>query len=77
MKKANTLPEITGSPILAPVTYMADYARFIPALDNATALRNLMFDQISSLELGQTTPDKAIADLKTQAKLNIDGLIMK
>lgn len=77
VKKANTLPEITGSPILAPVTYMADYARFIPALDNATALRNLMFDQISSLELGQTTPDKAIADLKTQAKLNIDGLIMK
>lgn len=77
VKKANTLPQITQSPILAPVTYMADHARFIPALDNANTLRGLMFDQISALELGQTTPDKAISDLKTQAKLNIDGLIMK
>lgn len=77
VKKANTLPEITESPILAPVAYMADYARFIPALDNSNALRGLIFDQIASLELGQTTPEKAIADLKTQAKLNIDGLIMK
>lgn len=77
VKEANTLPEITKSPILAPVTYMADYARFIPALANADSLRGLIFDQIASLELGQTTPDKAIADLKTQAQLNIDGLIMK
>lgn len=77
VKEANTLPEITESPILSPVTYMADYAQFIPAIDNSNALRSLIFDQIASLELGQTTPEKAIADLKTQAELNIDGLIMK
>ena len=77
VKAANSMPEITESAILAPVTYMADYAQSVPAVANATALRSLIFDQIVSLELGQTTPEKAIADLKTQAQLNIDDLIIK
>lgn len=74
---ANGMSEITESPILAPVTYMQDYTKTLPSIKNSTALRALIFDQIVSLELGQTTPDKAIADVKAQAELNIDGLIMK
>lgn len=71
------MKEITDSPILSPVTYMVDYAKSVPAVENASTLRGLIFDQIVSLELGQTTPEKAVAEVKTQAELNIDGLIMK
>lgn len=71
------MDEITSSPILAPVTYMADYAKNIPAIDDATTLRGLIFDQIVSLELGQTTVEQAVQDVKTQAQLNIDDLIME
>ena len=74
---ANSMDEITSSPILAPVTYMADYAKNIPAIDDATTLRGLIFDQIVSLELGQTTVEQAVQDVKTQAQLNIDDLIME
>lgn len=74
---ANSMEEITSSPILAPVTYMADYVRNIPSIDNATTLRGLIFDQIVSLELGQTTVEQAVKDVKTQAQLNIDDLILK
>lgn len=74
---ANQMGEITTSPILAPVTYMEKYTKTIPSIKNSTTLRGFIFDQIVSLELGQTTPEKAIADVKAQATLNIDGLIMK
>lgn len=77
VKAANDMKEITDSPILSPVTYMVDYAKSVPAVENASTLRGLIFDQIVSLELGQTTPEKAVAEVKTQAELNIDGLIMK
>ncbi len=56
---------------------MQDYAKTIPAIANSTTLRGFIFEQIVSLELGQTTPEKAIADTKAQAELNIDGLIIK
>ena len=62
---ANSMEEITSSPILAPVTYMADYAKNIPAIEDATTLRGLIFDQIVSLELGQTTAEQAVQDVKT------------
>lgn len=74
---ANSMAEISESPILAPVTYMEQYTKTIPSIKNATTLRGFIFEQIVSLELGQTTPEKAIADVKAQAELNIDGLIMK
>ena len=71
------MEEITSNPILAPVTYMADYAQSIPSVENATSLRGVIFDQIASLELGQTTVEKAVEDCKTQAQLNIDDIIVK
>jgi inositol-phosphate transport system substrate-binding protein len=77
VKAANDLPEIKNSPILKPVTYMVDYAQSVPAVQNSSALRGLIFTEISSLELGQKTPDQAIGDLKKQAELNINGIIMK
>ena len=77
VKAANEMKEITDSPILSPVTYMVDYAKSVPAVENASTLRGLIFEQIVSLELGQTTPEKAVAEVKTQAELNIDGLIVK
>ena len=39
--------------------------------------RGLIFDQITSLELGQTTVEQAVEDVKTQAQLNIDDIIME
>ncbi len=77
VKAANEMEEITSNPILAPVTYMADYAQSIPSIENATSLRGVIFDQIASLELGQTTVEKAVEDCKTQAQLNIDDIIVK
>lgn len=77
VKAANELEEITSNPILAPVTYMVDYAQSVPSVDNATSLRGAIFDQIVSLELGQTTVEKAVEDCKTQAQLNIDDIIME
>lgn len=77
VKAANEMEEITSNPILAPVTYMADYAQSIPSVENATSLRGVIFDQIASLELGQTTVEKAVEDCKTQAQLNIDDIIIK
>mgnify|MGYP001262131903 FL=1 len=71
------MEEITSSPILAPVTYMVDYANTTPSVDDAATYRGLLFDQIVSLELGQTTPEKAVADSKTQAQLNIDNIIVQ
>lgn len=77
VKAANEMEEIISSPILAPVTYMVDYANTTPSVDDAATYRGLLFDQIVSLELGQTTPEKAVADLKTQAQLNIDNIIVQ
>ena len=77
VKAANEMEEITSSAILSPVTYMVDYAQHIPAVDDATTLRGLIFDQITSLELGQTTVEQAVQDVKTQAQLNIDNIIME
>lgn len=77
VKQANEMEAITGSSILAPVTYMADYAQNIPAVDDAFTLVSLLFEQITSLELGQTTVDQAVQNAKTQAELNIDDIIVE
>ena len=38
VKAANDMKEITDSPILSPVTYMVDYAKSVPAVENASTL---------------------------------------
>lgn len=77
IKAANENTNITENPILKNVTYMADYAKSVPAINNLSSLKSEMFTQIVSLELGQTTPEKAVKDLKTQIELNIDDVIFK
>lgn len=77
VKKANEDPQITEHPLLAGVTYMTDYAITPPSVEGLTALRGYLFTEIVTLELGQTTPEESIDNLKTQAELNIDGIIIK
>ncbi len=77
VKKANEDPQITEHPLLADVTYMTDYAVTPPSVEGLTALRGYLFTEIVTLELGQTTPEESLNNLKTQAELNIDDIIIK
>lgn len=77
IKKANEDPQITGHPLLSGVTYMTDYAVTPPSIEGLTALRGYLFTEIVTLELGQTTPEESLNNLKTQAELNIDDIIIK
>lgn len=77
VKKANEDPQITEHPLLSGVTYMTDYAVTPPAVDGQTTLRGYLFTEIVTLELGQTTPEESLENVKAQAELNIDGMIQK
>lgn len=77
IKKANEDPQITEHPLLSGVTYMTDYAITPPSIEGLTALRGYLFTEIVTLELGQTTPEESVNNLKTQAELNIDDIIIK
>lgn len=77
IKKANEDPQITEHPLLAGVTYMTDHAITPPSIEGLTALRGYLFTEIVTLELGQTTPEESLENLKTQAELNIDDIIIK
>ncbi len=66
-----------NNPILKNVTYMADYAKSIPAVDGVATLKSELFTQIVSLELGQITPEDALKALKTQMELNVDDIVFK
>lgn len=77
IKSENESEVITSNPILKNVTYMADYAKSIPAVDGVATLKSELFTQIVSLELGQVTPEEALKALKTQMELNVDDIIFK
>lgn len=77
VKKANEDPQITEHPLLSGVTYMTDYAVTPPAVEGQTTLRGYLFTEIVTLELGQTTPEESFENVKAQAELNIDGLVLK
>lgn len=77
IKTENESEVILNNPILKNVTYMADYAKSIPAVDGLATLKSELFTQIVSLELGQTTPEEALKALKTQMELNVDDIIFK
>jgi len=63
---------ITTNPVLKAVTYMADYAVTPPTIRGIATYRSEMHKQIVVLELGQTTPEQAVKDFKTQIELNLD-----
>jgi inositol-phosphate transport system substrate-binding protein len=77
VKAGNEMEEITTSNVLSRYTEFVDYAVTPPSINNYDTYLGLLHDQIVSLELGQTTPDEAIENLKTQVQLNIDDITMK
>ncbi|MDL2301946.1 extracellular solute-binding protein [Lachnospiraceae bacterium OttesenSCG-928-D06] len=77
VKQANEDPQITEHPLLADVTYMTDYVVTPPSVDGLTAFRGYLFTEIVTLELGQTTPEESLNNLKTQAELNIEGIVIQ
>lgn len=70
VKEANDMKDITENPILKDLGYMADHVITIPPLADEGVYRNELFKQITLLELGQITPEKAYEDFKTQIELN-------
>lgn len=79
VKEANTMEAITSNPVLKEVTYMADYGVTPPTIEGIATFNSELHKQIVSLELGQTTPDQAINEFKTQMELNIpsENIIFK
>lgn len=77
IKSENQSDVITNNPILKDVTYMADYAKAIPAVDGLATLKSELFSQIVTLELGQITPQEALKAMKAQIELNVDNVIFQ
>ncbi|MFA6844363.1 MAG: extracellular solute-binding protein [Sphaerochaetaceae bacterium] len=69
--------QIDANPIIRNIAYMADYAITTPCIDGIANYRSELFKQIVALELGQTTPEKAVADMKAQIQLNVKNVIYK
>jgi len=74
---ANSDPQIKANPIIKDVAYMAQYAITEPSIDGIATYRSELFKQIVALELGQTSPEQALADMKAQIKLNVKNVIYK
>ncbi len=76
VKAANEMEDIKTNPILKEVGYMADLSISEPNVEGFTTFGTEMHKQIVLLELGQTTPEQAVADLKTQVEINLDADIV-
>ena len=76
VKAANEMEDIKTNPILKEVGYMADLSISEPNVEGFTTFVTEMHKQIVLLELGQTTPEQAVADLKTQVEINLDADIV-
>nr|WP_321305780.1 extracellular solute-binding protein [uncultured Sphaerochaeta sp.] len=74
---ANNDPQMAANPIIRDVAYLADYAVTVPSIYGIATYRSELFKQIVALELGQTTPEKAVADMKVQIELNVKDVIFK
>lgn len=73
VKAANEMEDIKTNPILEKVGYMADLSVTPPNVDGLNTYTNELYKQIQLLELGQTTPEQAVADMKTQIEINLDA----
>ena len=72
VKAANEMEAITTNPIVADVGYMADYSISVPGINGINTMTSEMHNAIVQLELGQITPEEAVANVKIQLELNID-----
>lgn len=78
VKEANTNALITENPVLKEVTYMADYGVTTPTIDGISTFQSELHKQIVQLELGQITPEQAVADMKIQIELSLgDAVVYK
>ena len=77
VKAANEDSQMAKNPIVAATGYMAQYAVVAPSIDGLSTYRSELFKQIVALELGQTTPEKAVNDMETQITLNVKNVIVK
>lgn len=66
-----------ANPVIKNITYMEDYAIVAPSINGITTYMSELFKQIVALELGQTTPEKAVADMKAQILLNVKDVIFE
>ena len=73
VKAANEMEDIKTNPILEKVGYMADLSITPPTIEGLNTYTSELFKQIQLLELGQTTPEKAVSDMKTQIEINLDA----
>ncbi|MBS4784936.1 MAG: extracellular solute-binding protein [Clostridiales bacterium] len=73
VKAANEMEDIKTNPILKEVGYMADLSISEPNVEGITTYTSEMHKQIQLLELGQTTPEKALEDFRTQIEINLDA----
>ena len=71
------MEEITTNPILEKVGYMADLSITPPELEGGSLFNNEIYKQIQLLELGQTTPEQAVSDLRTQLEINLDPEVVE
>jgi inositol-phosphate transport system substrate-binding protein len=73
VRAANEAEVIKANPVLKEVTYMADYAIPLPTIRGIDTYASELHKQVVVLELGQTTPQRAVADFKTQIQLNLES----
>ncbi len=74
---ANSEPELLANPLVGDITYMADYAITTPAISGLDTYKSELFRQIVALELGQTTPEQALNDMKAQVKLSVPSVVIE
>jgi Maltose-binding periplasmic proteins/domains len=74
---ANDDAQVKANPIIANITYMPAFARTVPSIEGLNTYTSELFKQIVALELGQTTPEAALADMKAQIELNLKDVIYK
>lgn len=77
IKTANADEQVLTNPVIANATYMADYAITLPSIVGLNTFSSELFKQIVGLELGKTTPEKAVQEMKAQIKLNIKEVVYK
>lgn len=77
VKSANEDPLVTEHPVLKDVSYMTEYSRIVPTVSGLSFYLSEFFKQLQLIELGSTTPEKAVQDFKVQVELNVDDVIFK
>ena len=74
---SNSEEELLANPLVGDLTYMADYTITTPAIEGLDIYNSELFRQIVALELGQTTPDKALSDMTAQIKLSVPDVVIE